>query len=170
LDTSALPALTRRGLILAGAAFMLAACGPEIRTVSRSGPVVVPDLTPEQMVDAINAVRKRHGSRALEYDPTLARVALAQARAVAAHDKLSHDFGAGGTLRERATAAGYRGPIGENLAGGQPSLEAALDGWLASPGHRYTLLSDMWTSVGMVVIAGRQASRYGIIWAADFGK
>jgi uncharacterized protein YkwD len=169
LTTAGLPVLSRRAFVVAAAAFGLAACGPELRTVPVSGPVVVPDLTPQQMVDAINAVRKRYGSTTLAYNPTLAKVALGQARAVAAHDQLSHDFGANGTLRDRATEIGYRGPIGENLAGGQRSLQATLDGWLASPGHRYTLLSDMWTSVGMVVIAARPTSRYGIFWAADFG-
>ena len=161
--------LSRRGFVLAGLAAGLAACGPETTTMRVSGPVVVPNLTPQQMVDAINAVRKRNGRSALSYSPTLARVAYAQARLVVAHDELSHDFGPTGTLRDRATAAGYHGPIGENLAGGQRSIDQALDGWLASPGHRFTLLSEMWTSVGMVVVPGKPGSRYGIFWAADFG-
>ena len=52
---------------------------------------------------------------------------------------------------------------------GQTTLEDALKDWMNSPGHRYTLLSDMWTSVGMVVLSGRPGSRYGVFWAADFG-
>ena len=64
---------------------------------------------------------------------------------------------------------GYHGPIGENVAAGQKTLEETLQDWLNSAGHRYTLLSDMWTGVGMVVMSGRGGSRYGVFWAADFG-
>ena len=49
---------------------------------------------------------------------------------------------------------------------------AALDSLytrVLDAGHRYTLLSDMWTSVGMGVLSGRPGSRYGVFWAADFG-
>jgi uncharacterized protein YkwD len=157
--------LTRRGFIVLGAAFGLSGCGEYIPTTVT--PAVA--ATPAEMVDAINAVRKQNGSKPLAYSPALAGVAAGQARAMVAHDQLSHDFGPGQDLRDRATLVGYHGPIGENVAAGQTSVEETLKAWMNSAGHRYTLLSDMWTSVGMVVLSGRPGSRYGVFWAADFG-
>jgi len=157
--------LTRRGFIVFGAAFGLSACNEA--TFTTVTPAV--SVTPAEMVDAINQVRKQNGAKPLVYSPALADVAATQARAMVSHDQLSHDFGPGLDLRDRATTAGYHGPIGENVAAGQTTLEDALRDWMNSPGHRYTLLSDMWTSVGMVVLSGRPGSRYGVFWAADFG-
>lgn len=156
---------TRRGFIVSGAALSLAACGPQVPTTIT--PAV--NVTPAEMVAEINAVRKQNGSKPLVFSSTLARVASNQAHAMVSHDQLSHNFGPGEDLRDRATLAGYHGPIGENVAAGQTTLEETLQDWLNSAGHRYTLLSDMWTSVGMVVMSGRSGSKYGVFWAADFG-
>jgi uncharacterized protein YkwD len=156
---------TRRGFIVLGAAFTLSACGePVLTTIT---PAVA--ATPADMVDAINKVRKANGSKPLVFSPLLADIARSQARAMVAHDEMSHDFGPGGDLRDRATLAGYHGPIGENVAAGQRTLEETLNDWMNSAGHRYTLLSDMWTGVGMAAFSGRPGSKYGIYWAADFG-
>ncbi len=162
--------LTRRGFLVAGVATTLSACGEfgTTGTATTAVPIAV-NVTPEEMVAAINAVRRQNGARPLVYSPTLADMAKGQARAMVAHDQMSHDFGPGLGLRDRATLAGYHGPIGENVAAGQTSVDETLRDWLASAGHRYTLLSDMWTSVGMVVMSARPGSRYGVFWAADFG-
>ena len=59
------------------------------------------------------------------------------------------------------------GAVGENVAGGQKSLEQAIQGWLDSPAHRNTLLSTRFTEFGLAVAAvgpGRK-SRYGPYWA-----
>jgi uncharacterized protein YkwD len=58
------------------------------------------------------------------------------------------------------------GAVGENIAGGQQTLQQAIEGWLNSPGHRATLLSDKFTEFGLAVAhvpAGRE-SRYGTYW------
>ncbi len=158
--------LTRRGFIVLGAATTLSACGAT-ETLTTVTPAV--DVTPAEMVAAINTVRRQNGASALTYSPTLARIAQNQAVAMVAHDQLSHDFGPGLDLRSRASAAGYHGPIGENVAAGQTTLEDCITAWMNSAGHRFTLLSGMWTSVGMVVQSGRSGSQYGVFWAADFG-
>lgn len=160
---------TRRSFIALGIAFSLSACGEfGTTTVSTSTPLAI-DVTPEQMLAAINQVRQQNGAKPLVYSTTLAGMARSQANAMVSHDQMSHDFGPGEDLRGRADLAGYHGPIGENVAAGQRSVDETLKDWLASPGHRYTLLSDMWTSVGMVVMSGKAGSKYGVFWAADFG-
>ena len=133
-----------------------------------STPIAV-NTTPEQMLAAIHDVRRQNGAKPLVYSPLLAGMARTQANAMVSHDEMSHDFGPGQDLRGRADLAGYHGPIGENVAAGQHTVDETLKDWLASPGHRYTLLSDMWTSVGMVVMSARPGSKFGVFWAADFG-
>lgn len=156
-------AVSRRSFVLLGLGAGLTAC-TQYAPPTATAPT---DVSPQQMVDAINGIRKQVGGSALSFSPLLAQVARNQANAMVAHDALSHDFGE--NLRARATDVNYHGPIGENLAGGQRTLEQALEGWMNSAGHRSTLLSNMWTSVGMVVVTAKPGSRYGVFWAADFG-
>ena len=158
--------LTRRGFIILGTATGLSACGVGYAPTTVTKSV---DVTPAEMLAGINDVRKQNGSKPLVFSSLLAQVARHQAGAMVAHDQMSHDFGPGEGLRDRATLAGYHGPIGENVAAGQTTLEETLKDWMNSAGHRFTLLSDMWTSVGMVVESGRPGSKYGVFWAADFG-
>ena len=160
---------TRRGFIVLAAAFSLAGCGEFGTTTETLNTPIAVDTTPEQMLAAINEVRRQNGAKPLVYSSALAAMARTQANAMGSHDQMSHDFGPGQDLRGRANLAGYHGPIGENVAAGQHTIDETLKDWLASPGHRYTLLSDMWTSVGMVVQSGRAGSKFGVFWAADFG-
>lgn len=160
--------IARRSFLVVGAGAAvagLAGCAQYAPTTST--PALA--ATPQDMLAAINQIRKQNTSSQLVYSSMLAQVALNQARLMVKHDQLSHNFGPGLNLRERATAVGYHGPIGENVAGGQQTLEAALTAWMNSSGHRFTLLSNMWKSVGMVALHGKPGSRYRIFWAADFG-
>ncbi len=155
--------LTRRGFILFAAAGLLSAC-------TATGPAPGVATTPARLstasiVAAINGVRKANGRPPLAYNPKLETAARSQANLMASKDQLSHDLGV--TLRQRVTAAGYDGAVGENVAGGQRTLEQAIQGWLDSPKHRETLLSDRFTEFGLAVAsvgAGRK-SRYGTYWA-----
>jgi uncharacterized protein YkwD len=156
---------TRRAFVVSAAAFGLAGCGSYLPTTAT--PAV--DVTPAEMLAAINTVRAQNGSKPLVLSPTLTQMARNQAGAMVSHDQMSHDFGPGLDLRSRATLVGYHGPVGENVAAGQTTLEDTIRDWMNSPGHRYTLLSGMWSSVGMVVESGRAGSHYGTFWAADFG-
>ena len=75
-------------------------------------------------------------------------------------------------LRSRYVRHDQGWVLGENLAWGTGAYgtpRGAMEAWMNSAGHRYTLLSDMWTSVGMVVMSAKVGSRYGVFWAADFG-
>lgn len=53
-------------------------------------------------------------------------------------------------MGDRVSAQGYcwRG-LGENIAYGIPTREAALQGWLASPAHRRNLLMPGFTEYGL---------------------
>jgi uncharacterized protein YkwD len=126
-------------------------------------------LSVAEIKAAINAVRKANGQPAWAYNDKLEAAAKSQADLMATKDKLSHDLGM--TLRQRVTNAGYIGAVGENVAGGQKTLESAITGWMNSPGHRSTLLSPKFVEFGLAVSrvpAGRK-SHYGIYWAMIAG-
>mgnify|MGYP000854430120 CR=1 FL=1 len=158
--------LSRRGFLVAAAATTLSAC-------TTTMPVIAPAdnspeaLTTESILRQVNEVRAANGRPAWTWNPKLAEAARSQARLMASKDKLSHDLGV--TLRERVTAAGYAGAVGENVAGGHKSLPAALEGWLASPGHRETLLSTKFVEFGLAFARTPGKSRMGIYWALIAG-
>ena len=137
--------LTRRGFIILGAATGLSACATYQATTFT--PVV--DVTPDEMLAAINKARGQNGSKPLIWNSALAQMAGNQARAMLGHGNMSHDFGSGQDLRDRATAVNYHGPIGENDAAGQTSLEETISDWMASPGHRANILDRNVNQVGV---------------------
>jgi uncharacterized protein YkwD len=157
--------LSRRHLLAFAALSLLGACSSASFPPRRQGGLTPPRLTTAGIVAAINAVRKANGRPPLAYNDRLEQAARSQAQLMASRDRLSHDLGV--TLRERVTKAGYDGAVGENVAGGQPTLEEAIEGWLSSPGHRDTLLSTRFTEFGLAVAAvpAGKPSRYGIYWA-----
>lgn len=143
----------------------LASCA-STGVVPRSGAPVPPlQLSEGQIVAAVNGARAANGGhKAMSYNPKLEAACRTQLRLMVEKDQLAHDLGM--KLRERVTGAGYVGAVGENLAGGQSSIEGAIEGWLNSPGHRATLLSDKFTEFGLAVarVPAERKSRYGIYW------
>src|SRR5690606_11490207 len=156
-------AISRRHFLVFGSAALLTGCTTAI--APPAAPTPPNQLTQAAIIAAINGTRARNGAPPLKYNSRLEAAARSQANLMATKDRLSHDLGV--TLRQRVSAAGYDGAVGENVAGGQKSLEQAIQGWLDSPGHRNTLLSTRFTEFGLAVASvgpGRK-SRYGTYWA-----
>ena len=143
------------------AGFALASCSQ----YTPEGATKPTGISQANIVAKINATRAANGRKPLRYNATLAKAATTHARLMAARGELSHSLG--GTLRERVTAAGYQGAVGENLAGGQRTLELAIKGWLNSTGHRSTLLSDRFEEFGLAVANG--GGTHKIYWAMILG-
>lgn len=158
---------TRRGFIIIGAAGLLSACSTA--GIPIKGATTTAELSTATIIAKINETRRLNGKPAWAYSSQLAAAARTQANLMASKDQLSHDLGI--TLRQRVTNAGYAGAVGENVAGGQRTLEQAIEGWLGSAGHRNTLLSTKFTEFGLAyahVPAGKK-SRYGTYWALIAG-
>ena len=155
---------SRRGFLVLGAAGLLSACSSVKPMLSTKAPTTPQRLTTASILEAINGARRANGRPPLRYNYQLEEAARSQARLMASRDQLSHDLGV--TLRQRVTAAGYDGAVGENVAGGQWSLEQAIDGWLHSPRHRDTLLSTRFVEFGLAVatVETDRKSRYGTYW------
>lgn len=155
--------LTRRSFLVLGAATALSACTtiPMLPAATNNAP---DSLSRDQIMAAINAVRAANGAPRWSYNGLLEDAARSQARLCAARNTLSHDLGV--TLRQRVTAAGYIGAVGENLAGGQKTLEQAITGWMNSTGHRNTLLSHKFVEFGLATATASSGKRY---WAMIAG-
>ncbi|MBC7703313.1 MAG: CAP domain-containing protein [Rhodoferax sp.] len=132
----------------------------------------------ERMLALVNQARalpRRCGDKsfaavpALAWDTTLERVAAQHATDMATHDYFSHTARDGSTPAQRVTRAGYHWRItGENIAAGQLSPEAAVAGWIKSPGHCENLMNAAYTEMG-VAAAVNSASKMGLYWAQEFG-
>lgn len=101
----------------------------------------------------VNEVRRAAGCGPLEWDRRVAAVAQAHSATMARRDSLEHDIDGGG-MRDRLRHAGYlrRGPAAENISYGQATVDEAINGWMASPGHRENLEYCRFTHHGL----GRQ--------------
>jgi uncharacterized protein YkwD len=154
---------TRRSLLVLGAASALTACASTVPVLPKGGSSPE-SLSDSEILVAINAVRKANGAPPWSYNERLEVAARSQARLMAQKDTLSHDLGV--TLRERVTAAGYLGAVGENLAKGYPNLQGTIEGWLNSSGHRSTLLSSRFVEFGL---ATARTSSGKVYWAMIAG-
>lgn len=74
-------------------------------------------------------------------------------------------------FNERIEAHGYVDfyAIGENIAGGQESIEEAMEAWLNSPAHCTNIMSDKYTEVGVAIVVNPDAD-YEIYWTQNFGS
>ncbi|GLQ53050.1 CAP domain-containing protein [Devosia nitrariae] len=155
--------LNRRSFVALAAVSLLSACASTMPIVP-AGPRDPLVLTEDEIMTTVNAVRAANGRAPWTYNARLAEAASNHCKLMAASDKLSHELG--GSLRERVTAAGYLGAVGENLARGHGSLQQAMSGWLDSPGHRGTLLSDKFIEFGLSVARAPKGKPY---WALIAG-
>ncbi len=153
--------LNRRNFLILGSGALLSGCASYVP----DGRTTPGQLSRSLIMAKINGVRASNGRKPLAYNELLGQAARTQADLMAARGELSHTLG--GTLRERTNAVGYQGAVGENLAGGQHTLEGAIQGWIDSAGHRSTLLSDKFTEFGLAAATG--GGDYGTYWAMIFG-
>jgi uncharacterized protein YkwD len=101
----------------------------------------------------VNAIRGEHMRPPLRTDPDLVRIAREYSCALLARGTLSHQDPAGKTVGDRVLAAGkpYQ-TVGENLAsssGGGDPVDAAIDAWMRSTGHRENILRPEFVETGV---------------------
>ena len=110
--------------------------------------------------ELISSFRLKHGEIRVVRDGTLDRIAMDQARAMAAKDDLSHD--ALGPFNRRVAPAGA-GRAAENIAYGYDNFEKTLGQWIDSSGHRKNLLLHNASRVG--IASAKTASGKRTYWA-----
>lgn len=113
-------------------------------------------------LNRINSLRAQAGAGPLVFNAALNRAAQAFAEDMAAHNYFSHTGRDGSTPGQRLTAAGYDwSTYGENIAQGYADWNAAITGWMNSPGHRANMLNPNFREIGLGV-----KNRY---YVQDFG-
>src|SRR3954453_20038830 len=105
-----------------------------------------PGVAADSPAELISGFRLKHGEVRVVRDATLDRIALEQARAMAAKDNLSHEVL--GPFNRRVAPAGA-GPAAENIAYGYASFEKTLGQWTDASGHRKNLLLHNASRVGV---------------------
>lgn len=107
---------------------------------------------------------------ALAVSATLRVAARSHSEEMATHNYFSHTSYDGRTFSQRISAAGYTGasPWGENIAAGQSSPAAVVNGWMNSTGHCANIMNPSYRAIG-VGYGYRAASNYGHYWTQDFG-
>lgn len=161
--------IRKRDFLIFGAAALTTSC-----TFIEQPPITYPTTTPpealtaERAAEAINLVRAAYDSPPVYFDDLLSEAAAAQARNMAARNEISHNLGPGFTLRERIEEVDFQGYVGENLARGHTTLEAALEGWLESTSHRETLLRTDYELFGLAAARATVGKR-DVYWSLLMG-
>ena|SRR5437879_5488863 len=122
--------------------------------------LAAPAMAAEMPAELISGFRIKHGEVRVVRDATLDRIALEQARAMAAKDTLSHEVL--GSFAGRIAPA-RAGRAGENIAYGYESFAKTLGQWTDSSGHRKNLLLHNASRVG--VASAKDVSGKRTYWA-----
>lgn len=129
--------------------------------------LAVPAMASGSPAELISAYRLKHGEARVVRDATLDRIALEQARAMAAKEELSHDVLGPFTRRVAPARAGR---AAENIAYGYDSFEKTLGQWIDSSGHRKNLLLHKASRVGIASArsAGGKRTYWAMVIAGDY--
>ena len=125
--------------------------------------LAAPAMAAESPAEVISGFRVKYGEVRVVRDATLDRIALEQARAMAAKDHLSHEVL--GPFRERLRVHGYRAKTAaENIGAGHHTLAEAFSSWRGSPPHNANMLLDGATRMGIAAAYSPKA-KYKVFWA-----
>lgn len=129
--------------------------------------LAAPTMAAESPAEMISSFRLRHGETRVVRDTTLDRIALEQARAMAAKNDLSHEVL--GPFTQRVAPA-QAGRAAENIAYGYASFEKTLSQWIVSSGHRKNLLLPNASRVGIAnaTDAGGKRTYWAMVIAGDY--
>jgi uncharacterized protein YkwD len=74
------------------------------------------------------------------------------------------------TFYQRIQQNGYveYSTLGENIAGGQKTIDEVMEAWLKSPKHCANIMNDNFKEVGVAVVV-EEGTQFGIYWTQNFG-
>src|SRR5439155_2819752 len=129
--------------------------------------LAAPAMAAESPAELISGFRLKHGEVRVVRDATLDRIALEQARAMAAKDHLSHEVLGPFTRRIAPARAGR---AAENIAYGYDGFEKTLGQWIESAGHRKNLLLHNASRVGVASVKSVASHRtyWAMVIAGDY--
>jgi len=124
----------------------------------------------QAMFVLLNDYRAQYGLEAVQFSPTLQRVALWKGSDMATNHYAEHDDRFR-SWEQRFRDCGYDpeyGYIAENLAGGFASAAQTLQQWQGSAEHNVHLLDPQMIVAGIVRVASSDAN--GWYWAMELGS
>jgi uncharacterized protein YkwD len=123
------------------------------------------------LLDACNRSRQQRSQQdgiqrpPLTLNQKLVNAAQEHNNWMAQNNTLSHKEGSV-VVAQRVTAEGYAWAwVGENIAEGYSSVEALMQGWMNSSGHRTNILRPQFTEVGFGYGSAGSGPQF---WTADF--
>ncbi|WP_434599608.1 CAP domain-containing protein [Streptomyces sp. A5-4] len=120
----------------------------------------------QQVTALVNTERGKKGCGSVSQNSRLDTAGQRHSEDMAARDYFDHTSPDGRGPGERVTAAGYTwSTYGENIARGQQTPAAVMQGWMDSPGHRANILNCSFKEIGLGVHNGSG----GPWWTQVFG-
>ncbi|ORX89381.1 SCP-domain-containing protein [Basidiobolus meristosporus CBS 931.73] len=118
----------------------------------------------QKMLELVNQQRQMNGQPALKLDDRLVLSAQKHTDYQARVGQMTHDE-PGRPLSTRVSETGFKwSAVGENVAKGYGSIEAVMNGWMNSPGHRSNILGSQYTHFGSGYVAN------GNYWTQNFAR
>ena len=106
----------------------------------------------------------------LSWNGQLEQAAAGHSIDMAAQNYFSHTSLDGRTMVDRINATGYRWRnLGENIAAGFPTVNAVVDGWMASDGHCANIMNPAFQEVGVACVHS-STSTYSSYWTMNLGR
>jgi uncharacterized protein YkwD len=124
------------------------------------------DAMEKQVVTLTNAERTKKGCRPLRADNRLRDAARGHSTDMKNRGFFDHETPDGVDPWERAKAAGYDEPSGENIARGQSTPAEVVEAWMKSAGHRANILNCDSKAIGIGVATGGEGGPW---WTQLFG-
>lgn len=117
---------------------------------SDTGAVSSVNSMEKQVASLTNSERRSAGLGSLTLDSQLSKLARMKAEDMAKNGYFSHTSPTYGSAFDMMKKYGvsYR-TAGENIAKGQKTPEAVMNGWMNSSGHRANILSSAYTHIGV---------------------
>ncbi|WP_299409475.1 CAP domain-containing protein [Acaryochloris sp. IP29b_bin.148] len=133
------------------------------------------DKFDQKILQLVNQERSSAGLNTLSLSQKLDQAADGHSKRMATGDFFSHnDPQTGTSAGDRIEAAGYTdwSTWGENIAAGQTTPEAVVQGWMRSSGHRANILNPNFTHMGLgyhLLTNDTGQVNYSHYWTQVFG-
>ncbi|MBR2471625.1 MAG: hypothetical protein IKB55_02965 [Clostridia bacterium] len=121
----------------------------------------------KRVLELVNIERAKYGLSALQWSNELASVARAHSKDMNDRGFFSHTNPDGKSAFDRIKAAGISySYAAENIAAGQSTPEAVVEGWMNSKGHRENILNPNLKYLGVGFYEGNGTYKY--YWTQNF--
>lgn len=119
---------------------------------SSSAPSKSATATATEVLEILNAARKKAGCGPLKLNNKLMNAAQTHATNMAQKDFFDHSNKDGSKFSSRVKRQGYKYKmVAENIAAGQASGTLVAHDWLGSPGHRKNIMNCKFKDTGIAV-------------------